>query len=52
MVIRDFNLWCLKKTKFLDEGSIDVDYQWFFCEWNGFWLEHAWTINISILYGK
>jgi hypothetical protein len=28
MVIHDFDLWYLEETKFLDESSFDVDYQW------------------------
>jgi hypothetical protein len=41
-----------RENKILDEGSFDVDYQWFSYVWNGFWLEHARKTNISILYEK
>ena len=34
--IRGFDLWCIKETKFSDEDSFDVDYQWFSSLWNDF----------------
>jgi hypothetical protein len=52
VVIRDFNIWCLEETKFSDEGSFDMDYQWFSYIWDSFWLEHVWKISMSILYEK
>jgi hypothetical protein len=37
---------------FSNEGSFDVDYKWFSCVWDGFWLEHAWKTSMFILYEK
>jgi hypothetical protein len=52
VVIHGFNLWCIEEIKFSDEGSSDMDYQWFFYLWNGFWLEYTWKTSMSILYGQ
>jgi hypothetical protein len=37
---RIFYVWCLKEIRFSDEGSFNVDYQWFYYVWEGFWLKH------------
>ena len=50
VVLWSFDLWYLEKTEFCYESGFDVDYQWFFSLWNGFWLKHAWKTSMSILY--
>ena len=48
VVIQGFDLWCIEKIEFSDEGSFDVDHQWFSSLWNG----SSWKTRMSILNGK
>jgi len=35
-IIWDFDVWCLEKIEILDEGSFDMNYQWFSSIWDDF----------------